>query len=226
MYCHRKPNNAPSRSSENSRWQTVPRLVSLGLYLALCCTSFVPGSGFADENVEVTAVPPGEDAPQGGNFSLQSTAGQMSLSDLNGSAVLLAFGFTHCPDVCPATLSFLTSALEALDKSMLERTKALFITLDPERDSTIRMEEYTRYFHDNIIGLTGTEDEIASVARQYGVRYATVAMEDSPIEYTINHSAAIYLINSAGELQFVFPYMTPPSVLTEAVEHVLSSRTE
>ncbi len=160
--------------------------------------------------------------PEGGDFSLLSSTGTVSLTDFKGSAVLLAFGFTHCPDVCPTTLSFLSSVLDSLDETAQAKTRSLFVTLDPIRDSVAKISDYAKYFHDNIIGLTGTEADISMVARQYGVRYATVTMENSNLNYTIDHSAAIYLINPDSELQFVFPYMTPASVLTESVLYVLT----
>ena len=107
----------------------------------------------ASVNSGVEAIPDVDEAPAGGNFSLDSAAGQVALSDLRGSAVLLAFGFTHCPDVCPTTLGFLSSALDALDQPTLARVKGLFVTLDPERDSVAHLDEYARYFHDSINGL-------------------------------------------------------------------------
>jgi protein SCO1/2 len=201
--------------------------------LLLCClavltleTQAASNKKAALVNSGVEVIPDVDEAPAGGNFSLDSAAGQVSLSDLRGSAVLLAFGFTHCPDVCPTTLSFLSSALDALDQPTLARVQGLFVTLDPKRDSVTHLDEYARYFHDSINGLTGTPDEIAQVAGQYGVQYATVKLEGSSVEYTINHSAATYLINPEGDLQFVFPYMTPPAVMAEAVEHVLSISNE
>jgi len=167
-------------------------------------------------------VPDVDETPVGGDFSLKSVAGKFSLSDLRGSAVLLTFGFTHCPDVCPTTLSFLSSTLDYLDQPTLARVKGLFVTLDPKRDAIAQLDEYARYFHNSISGLTGTPDEIEQVADQYGVQYAEVKLEGSRIEYTINHSAATYLINTLGELQFIFPHMTPPEVVAEAVQNVLS----
>lgn len=200
------------------------------LALLLSCFTVLAPDAIAASNAKAKSdtvgaeiIPEVEEAPVGGDFSLNSATGKFSLSDLRGTAVLLSFGFTHCPDVCPTSLSFLSSALDNLDQPTLARVRGLFVTLDPKRDSIAQLDEYARYFHDSISGLTGTPNEIEQVAGQYGVRYAEVKLEGSSIEYTINHSAATYLINPNGDLQFIFPHMTPPEVVAEAVESVLSN---
>ncbi len=95
-------------------------------------------------------------APQGGDFTLQSPDGPLALHDLRGKVVLVYFGYTMCPDICPTSLAFSAQGLNQLDKSELDSVKMLFITVDPERDTLERVKEYAGFFHPIIVGLTGS----------------------------------------------------------------------
>ncbi|MEW8691719.1 MAG: SCO family protein [Candidatus Thiodiazotropha endolucinida] len=162
------------------------------------------------------------DMPLGGDFTLHSSQGEFLLEQLRGQVVLLFFGYTKCPDVCPTSLAFLTQALNELSDDELKFVQGVFISVDPKRDSFEILDDYVGYFHDNLIGVTGSETEIAAVAKQYGAQYYEVALEDSAFGYAVNHSAVTYLITPEGNLRFVFPHETPSSVILEAIRHVLS----
>ncbi|MES9976547.1 MAG: SCO family protein [Candidatus Thiodiazotropha sp.] len=162
------------------------------------------------------------DMPLGGDFTLHSSQGEFSLEQLRGQVVLLFFGYTKCPDVCPTSLAFLTQALNELTDDELKSVQGVFISVDPKRDSYEVLDEYVNYFHTKLIGVTGSETEIAAVAKLYGAQYYEVALEDSAFGYAVNHSAVTYLITPEGILRFVFPHETPPSIIREAIRHVLS----
>ncbi|MCU7845087.1 MAG: SCO family protein [Candidatus Thiodiazotropha sp. (ex Monitilora ramsayi)] len=164
------------------------------------------------------------DAPIGGDFTLHSSRGEVSLKQLRGKVVLLYFGYTKCPDVCPTSLAFLTQALNELDDEELKSVQGIFISVDPKRDTFTVLDEYVEYFHANLIGVTGSDKEIAEVAKRYGAQYYEVSLEDSAFGYAVNHSSATYLITPQGELRFLFPHQTPSSVILEAIRHVLAGK--
>ncbi len=167
-------------------------------------------------------IPGIEEAPPGGDFTLQSADGPVSLQDFRGKVVLLYFGYTKCPDVCPTSLSYLTQALNDLTEDELKEVQGIFISVDPKRDTPQALKEYVEYFHPNIVGITGSAEEVADVAALYGARYYEVELEGSAFGYSVNHSAVTYLITPDGTLRFIFPHGTPPKVIVEAIRYVLA----
>ena len=125
------------------------------------------------------------------------------LAELEGSNVLVYFGYTHCPDVCPATLGELYGVFEAAPE-----TQALFITVDPERDTPEFLGEWTTYLPDNIHAVTGSPGAIRRAADNYGVKYARVETT-STAGYTMSHTAELYLIDEHGQLLLAYPFGTP-----------------
>ncbi len=158
--------------------------------------------------------------PPGGDFTLRSQQGEVSLHDFKGKVVVLFFGYTSCPDVCPTSLAFLTKTLNLLNEEELSQVQPLFVTLDPVRDDEKKLAEYLGFFHPRFIGLTGSEKEIAQVAKLYGVKYYRVEEEGS-LDYAVNHSAAIYLITQDGALRFLFPHGTSPALVAKAIRYLL-----
>jgi protein SCO1/2 len=134
--------------------------------------------------------------PIGGPFRLTSHEGKaFTDEDLRGKPFAVFFGFTHCPEVCPTTLYDLTQDLEALGKDA-DRMRVAFITVDPAQDTPELMKTYLGSFDPRIVGLTGTEEEIAAVAKAYKVYYRKVPTESG---YTMDHTATILLMDSRGE---------------------------
>jgi protein SCO1/2 len=125
------------------------------------------------------------------------------LADLEGSPVLLYFGYTHCPDVCPATLGELFGVWEEIPDM-----QAVYVTVDPERDTPEFLAEWTRYLPDNLHALTGSPGAIRLAADNYGVRYARVETT-STSGYTMSHTAELYLIDEHGQLLLSYPFGTP-----------------
>ncbi len=162
-----------------------------------------------------------DNALPAGDFVLHSSQGDFSLKQLKGKTVVLYFGYTKCPDVCPTSLSILTQALNELSEDELKSVQAVFISVDPKRDNYEVLDDYVSYFHPNLMGVTGSESEIAEVAKRYGVQYEAVALEGSSFGYAVNHSAVTYLISPEGELRFMFPHETPSFVILEAIRYLL-----
>jgi protein SCO1 len=160
----------------------------------------------------------------GGDFVLQSSQGEFSLKQLRGKVVLLYFGYTKCPDVCPTALSILAQTLNELSEDELTSVQAVFISVDPKRDTFEALDKYVNYFHSNLVGVTGTPSEIAEVAKRYGVKYQEVPIEGSSFGYGVDHSAATYLLAPDGELRFMFPHETPPFVILEAIRYLLDGK--
>jgi protein SCO1 len=134
--------------------------------------------------------------PIGGPFRLTSHEGKaFTDEDLKGKPFAVFFGFTHCPEVCPTTLYDLTQDLESLGKDA-DRMRVAFITVDPAQDTPELMKTYLASFDPRIVGLTGTEEEIAAVAKAYKIYYRKVPTESG---YTMDHTATILLMDSRGE---------------------------
>ncbi|MDH3715824.1 MAG: SCO family protein, partial [Gammaproteobacteria bacterium] len=107
----------------------------------------------------------------GGDFTLQSNNGPVSLADLRGHVVAIYFGYTFCPDACPTSLTYLSMAMKRLTADQRQQVQAIFVSVDPQRDTPQGLAEYVAHFDPRMLGLTGTADEIADVARLYGIFY-------------------------------------------------------
>ncbi len=138
-----------------------------------------------------------------GDFELSSNNQPFRLSQLRGRPVILYFGYTSCPDVCPVGLAVIRDVLNSSDE--FSSVPVLFITLDPKRDTPQRLSEYVSFFHTNIIPLSGDIEQIQKVITAYGgfLRHSAInggAVEDFANDYVVDHSAYYYLINAQGEL--------------------------
>ncbi|PTB21664.1 cytochrome c oxidase assembly protein [Trinickia symbiotica] len=136
----------------------------------------------------------------GSNFALPDTSGKMrTLADFKGKAVVLFFGYTHCPDVCPTTMAELSQALQQLGTNAA-RVQVLFVTIDPARDTPNVLSQYVSAFNPTFIGLRPDGAELAKVAKDFRVYYAKVPGK-SPDSYTMDHTAASYVFDPSGKLR-------------------------
>jgi protein SCO1/2 len=164
--------------------------------------------------------------PKGGDFTLSSAAGPVSLADFRGKVVLIYFGYTWCPDICPLNLSYLRLALDALTAEERKRVQILFVSVDPERDAPERLREYTAYFAPEILGVTGTPEEVAETAALYGAAYRRGEPKDSAMGYFVDHSAYTYLVDTAGRLRQTLDHATPPDRIVAAIRsHLTAGKT-
>ena len=157
----------------------------------------------------------------GGDFTLQSADGSVSLSDFRGSVVLIFFGYTACASVCPISLATISNTFRKMLPENLERTKALFISLDPDRDNLKVLKQYTDYFHKNIIGLTDNIKHLKKVARQYGMKYEKTLVPESELGYVISHSSDIIVLGIDGKLSGTFPHNTDAQPLLNYIRNIL-----
>jgi protein SCO1/2 len=137
----------------------------------------------------------------GGPFRLTDQNGRMvTEQDLKGAPFLVFFGFTHCPEVCPTTLFEVSEILRKLGPDA-DRVRAVFITIDPDRDTSAALKDYLSSFDPRMLGLTGDPAEIAAVAKAYRVYYKKVPLEQ---DYTMDHTTIVYLMDKEG--RFVSPF--------------------
>lgn len=159
--------------------------------------------------------------PEGGDFVLQSADGPVSLRDFRGQVVLLYFGYTWCPDVCPTSLGFISTALRSLDPGEQRQVQGLFISVDPKRDSLQHLKDYTAFFGADILGVTGASEALADVAARYGAAYRIVQDTHSAAGYSVDHSSQTYLIDAQGTLRKSLAHGTPPHEISLQVRRLL-----
>ena len=159
----------------------------------------------------------------GGPFTLVDQNGKtVTDRDFRGKYMLIFFGFTHCPDICPAELQVMSAALDALG-SKADEVVPVFVTLDPERDTSEVVGTYVKNFGKNFVGLTGSPSAIANAAKTYRVTYSKFEYngKDVNYRYSIDHSALVYLMDKDGQYLTNFTYGTPASKMTETMRSYL-----
>jgi protein SCO1/2 len=140
------------------------------------------------------------------DFELQSGEDQsVRLSQYRGKVVALYFGYTFCPDVCPKSLADLSLAIDQLGADG-DDVQVLFVSVDPERDTPLRADQYAKGFSPAFVGMTGTPDDIARVAGAYGVFYQRQEAPDSSAGYLMDHSATVLVIDRKGQLRTIWPF--------------------
>lgn len=189
--------------------RTLTLLVAFTLLLAGCARAY---------ELKGTAYPPDKVAA---DFTLATADGQtFRLGDHRGELLLLFFGYTSCPDICPTTLAEAKQILDGLGKQA-DRVRFLFITVDPERDTPERLAAYTGLFHPAIIGLTGDPTELARVQQAYGIMAEKEQLSDSAVGYVINHTSRMFLVDANGHLRLSYAYGTPVADIVADLRHLL-----
>lgn len=158
----------------------------------------------------------------GGDFTLQSADGAVSLSDFRGKVVVMYFGFLSCPEVCPNSMGVISTALNRLSDAQLGSTQALLISVDPARDSVDELADHARFYHPNVIGLTGSTQAIDHVTAQYGAYYNISEIEAQRDDYGVAHSSRYYVIDQRGELIAAMRHSTTPNELYTQLSELLS----
>ncbi len=155
------------------------------------------------------------------DFTLTDQHGRpFRLSDQKGHVVLLFFGYTHCPDVCPTTLS-IWKQVEAQLGDDAKKVRFVFITADPERDTPQRLREHLALFSPNFIGLTGTPEELAPVYQAYHVYVEKASEEQTAVGYLVNHTSTTYVIDPQGRWRLTIPFGTPAEDVVHDVRLLL-----
>jgi protein SCO1/2 len=157
----------------------------------------------------------------GGPFKLVDQNGKtVTDQDFRGRYMLVFFGFTHCPDICPAELQVIAQSLDELGVKA-DEIAPIFITLDPERDTPEAMGDYVKNFGPRFVGLSGSPEQIAAAAKAYRVAYSKFKEDASKADYSIDHSALVYFMGKDGEYIAHFAYGTPVAKMTETLRRYL-----
>ena len=146
----------------------------------------------------------------GGDFTLQSANGPVSLKDYGGKLVLVYFGYTYCPDICPTSLAATAEGLKQLSPEEQARVAMIFVSVDPKRDTPARLKEYV-----------GSPAVIAEIAKRYGVFYAEQKVETAGGGYVVDHSAETFIVAPDGQLAGKMAHATPPDQVVVAIRKYL-----
>jgi protein SCO1 len=194
-----------------------PLALALALFMAPSPTSVAAQQRSAAEIMDLLMW--GRE-PVGGPFSLTDQTGRLRTNgDFQGKLMLIYFGFTYCPDICPTDLQSIGLALDELGQAA-DKVQPLFITVDPERDTAEHLKEYLPLFHPRLIGLTGDTSAIRAAAEAYKVYYEKVSDKQGE-NYTVDHTALIYLMGADGSYVGFFPPGTSPERIAETLRKQL-----
>ena len=158
---------------------------------------------FAGDQFKSGVFEPPRVAPE---FQLQGSNGaQVALSRYKGKVVVIAFGFSHCPKICPVTLAKLSQVWKDLGPETND-LQMLFISVDPARDTPARLREFVTLFHPSFMGLTGTEQQLGQVREIYGVVAKKAVSENEKLGYEVHHSSSLYVVDREGKLRVLIPF--------------------
>ncbi|NNJ09190.1 SCO family protein [Chloroflexales bacterium ZM16-3] len=201
----------------------------LTLLLSACATGAAPAatpvadtSTDSDVPTAGTEITPPKDLT---DFTLPSSEGgkPLSLSDLRGKPVLVYFGYTFCPDVCPTTMAeFIRIKQDLGDQA--DQLAVLMVSVDPERDTPEVMQRYLKAFDPSFIGMSGDDATLRKIGGEYGLYYERHKVEGSAAAYLVDHSAAAYLIDKQGRLRMVYGYGTPHTVIAPDVQRLIAEQ--
>lgn len=155
------------------------------------------------------------------NFTLTASTGEeLSLSDLRGKYVVIFFGYTYCPDVCPTTMLDLQKMVKTLGPDRAKDVQIVMVSVDPERDTPEQLSTYVNYFDPSFIGLTGTVEDIQPVASQFGIYFEKQAGSDNT-NYLVDHTAAVTLIDPKGYVRMIFTYGTTGEDMASDIAYIM-----
>ncbi|MAW86248.1 MAG: electron transporter [Phyllobacteriaceae bacterium] len=186
---------------------TQLRRIRFSLWILVAAAALALGGAYFVRTIGIREPPPpvtvGEAAIRSEFSLIDHNGNRVTEADFLGRWQLVFFGFTHCPDVCPTTLAYMANVLDRLGEEV-ERVAPIFITVDPSRDTPEVMAEYVQAFHPKLVGLTGSEAEVAAAAQSFRVYYEKMEEETAPDGYLMAHSGHIYLMTPEGRFEDVF----------------------
>jgi cytochrome oxidase Cu insertion factor (SCO1/SenC/PrrC family) len=193
------------------------RRILAGL-LAIVALLVIGGGGL----LWLASAPVEEQAPIGGPFQLTASDGRnVTDRDFRGKYLLIYFGYTICPDVCPTTLQSVAQALDTLG-GKADRLQPVLVTVDPARDTPAVLAQYVAAFSPRLLGLSGTPQQIAQIEQEYHIYAAPRRTGPKPDDYTVDHSSALYLMGPDGSFVAKLPADAPPAELAAALAKRLS----
>jgi protein SCO1/2 len=153
------------------------------------------------------------------DFTLSGANGEVSLSDYRGKLVLVYFGYTFCPDICPATLANVGQALRSIG-AKADDVQLIMVSLDPGRDTPEKLAAYVNHFYPSFIGITGTQEQVDTVASLYGIFYEKTE-GSAATDYLIDHTATLLVIDREGYLKLVFPFGVTSEEIADDLKYML-----
>jgi protein SCO1/2 len=191
-------------------------VVAFGLVLKFVVAPLQP----PPKSAKVAQVP--APPPVGGPFTMVNQHGQtVRDTDFQGRHMLIFFGYTYCPDICPTVLTNVTQALELLGPAAA-KVQPIFVSVDPERDTPDQLKMYLDHFHPTMVGLTGSKQQVAAVKKAYRV-YAAKADQsaDDPDDYLMAHGSILYLMGTKGEFEAFFGHQSDPETMAHRIKEFL-----
>ncbi len=159
----------------------------------------------------------------GGEFTLQSDKGPVSLSDFKGKVVVMYFGFMNCQDACPVSLGKMRQAFKRLDDNELQHVQGIMVSIDPKRDSVEDLAAFTKNYHKNVIGLVDDKDTIDKLVDQYGGMADMDILDGNSVTYNVEHSSRFYMIDKDGKLITTMSYSTTPAEIVAKIREMLKA---
>ncbi|MBF0193670.1 MAG: SCO family protein [Magnetococcales bacterium] len=162
--------------------------------------------------------------PIKGDFSLVDETGKrVTLKGYKGKYLLIYFGYTYCPDICPTSLGIIAQSLDGLAKKSLDKILPLFISIDPERDTVEYIKEYTDMFHPSLVGLTGSVEEASRAAKTFGVYFAKAEINPKDkTDYSVDHSSNTYFVDPKGRIIEIFGHAPQIEEVINSIESHLA----
>lgn len=196
------------------------KIILVGLMSLLLIGAVAAGVYFFAEPASFRGTTYAEPYPAAPEIELRHADGStFRLSDMRGKVVMVFFGYTSCPDVCPTTMAELNQALGEMGEQA-DQVQVLYVTVDPDRDTPERVQEYVNHFNANFIGLSGSEAELAKVWNDYGV-YRAIVEGSSAAGYLVDHTARVTVIDQQGNLRISFPFDTPVADIVNDLQLLL-----
>ncbi|MFN2138549.1 MAG: SCO family protein [Candidatus Promineifilaceae bacterium] len=209
----------PLKNTPSSPIRTVKYAPILVLLLAFLFQSACGEQGLDAADFRGTVLPTPIPAA---DFTLQNAAGEdVHLSDYEGQIVLLYFGYTFCPDICPTTLAELAKVQSELD-DVGEKIQVIMVTVDPERDTPEQLAQYVTHFHPDFVGLSGAKEAIDAAADTFGVYYQRNEGSEAT-GYLVDHTARVFVVDPQGNYMLSFAYGTPVEDIVHDVKLLMRS---
>ena len=191
-------------------------VASLLVFLTALGTTTAEEEGFKSGVFDPPRAAPG--------FELKGSNGStLTLQQFRGKVVIVQFGFSVCPRICPKTLANLALAFEQLGTAASD-VQAIFVTVDPERDTPERLREFLQFFNPTFLGATGSEEKLSAVREAYGVIATKAISEDKKLGYEVHHSSSIYLVDREGMLRVLVPFGKSPEAIAHDLKLLLKKK--